>query len=285
VDPAYALAYAELSSSYSVLYGNSILDPKEFRPKAEVAARKALELDESLADAHSALANLKQHAWDWATAEREYKRAIELNPNLATAHLFYSFYLMVMGRHDEALAEAKRATELDPLSLFASVQVGNVLGAARRYDEAIESLKKSLEMDQSFVLAHAYLCIFYTAKGMYPEAVAEGQELTRLGGDSPEWQIYLGAAYAKAGQRQKAQEILKRLQTTKEYVSPGELPVLYAALGEREQAFASFERAYEAHDLQLQYLGWDPSFDSLREDPRFKDLMRRVGLTHSHQLN
>ena len=279
VDPAYALAYAELSTSYSTLCWNGILDPKEFRPKAEAAARKALELDESLADAHSALAYLKQQAWEWATAEREYKRAIELNPNLAAAHIGYSIYLMLMGRHDEALAEAKRARELDPLSLFANVQVGNALGMARRYDEAIESLKRSLEMDQSFAVAHAYLCIFYTAKGMYAEAVAEGQELTRLGGHSLEWQIYLGAAYAKAGQRQKAQEILKRLQTTKEYVSPGELPVLYAALGEREQAFASFEKAYAAHDLQLQYLGVDSSFDSLREDPRFKDLMRRVGLT------
>jgi tetratricopeptide (TPR) repeat protein len=182
------------------------------------------------------------------------------------------------------LSVQKRSTK-ESITSFILNQIMKILRefgvtyGSRTRVAAVKEKRPILEMDQSFVLAHAYLCIFYTAKGMYAEAVAEGQELTRLGGDSLQWQIYSGAAYAKAGQRQKAQEILKQLQTTKEYVSPGELPVLYAALGEREQAFASFEKAYAAHDLQLQYLGWDPSFDSLREDPRFKDLMRRVGLT------
>ena len=279
IDPTYALAYAELSASYTVLYGSGNLDPKEFRPRAEAAVHKALELDESLADAHYALANLKQYAWEWAAADREYQRAIELNPNLAEAHRFYSFYLMIRGRYEEAIAEAKRARELDPLSLERSAHVAVCLTVARRYDEAIEFSRKTLEMDQNFAGAHYALALAYAGKGMYREAIAEYQEMIKLGGDTPTDQIYLGSFYAKAGERGKAQEILKRLQTSKEYVSPGELAVLYTALDEREQAFASLEKAYAAHDLQLQNLGADNSFDSLRDDARFKDLMRRVGLS------
>lgn len=278
IDPTYALAYAELSAGYSVLYGSGIIDPKEFRPKAEAAAYKALELDESLADAHYALATLKQYAWEWAAAEREYQRALELNPNLAEAHHSYSFSLLAWGRYDEAIAEAKRSRELDPLSLGRSAHIAFCLTAARRYDEAIEFSRKTLEMDQNFAAAHRALAGAYAGKGMYREAIAESQQAIKLGGDTPTDQIYLGALYAKAGERRKAQEMLKRLQTSKEYVSPAELVVLYAALGEREQAFASLEKAYAAHDLQLQYLGADSSFDSLRSDPRFTDLMRRVGL-------
>jgi tetratricopeptide (TPR) repeat protein len=133
-------------------------------------------------------------------------------------------------------------------------------------------------MDRNFAGAHDALAGAYAGKGMYREAIAESQETIKLGGDTPTDQIYLGRLYAKAGERGKAQEILKRLQTSREYVSPGELAVLYTALGEKEQAFASLEKAYAAHDLQLQSLGADNSFDSLREDARFKDLMRRVGL-------
>lgn len=239
----------------------------------------ALELDEGLAEAHYALANLKQQAWEWAAAEREYRRAIELNPNLAGAHTFYSTYLMIMGRHEEAIAEAKRERELDPLSLFSSVHLANTFGAARRYDEAIEILHKTLEMDQTFPPTHYWLAYYFSNKGMYREAIAESLEAIRLGGDSPTDQIYLGATYAKAGERMKAREILKRLQTSKEYISPMELAVLCVALGEREQAFAALEKAYGAHDLQLQYLVIEEGFDSLRGDSRFVDLLRRVGLT------
>jgi serine/threonine-protein kinase len=278
MDPKYALAFAALAAGYNSLYGSGILDPKELKPKAEAAVNKALELDESLAEGHFTLADLKMNAWEWASAEREYRRAIELNPNLAQAHFSYATYLMVTGRHEEALAEAKRARELDPLSLWSSVGVANRLCAARRYDEAIDVLKKTLELDQNFPPTHYWLANAYAAKGMYPEAIAESLETIRLAGDSPTDQIYLGATYAKAGERLKAREILKRLQTSKEYISPTELAVLYVALGEREQAFALLEKGYAAHDLQLQYLVIEEGFDSLRVDSRFKDLMRRVGL-------
>jgi len=279
IDPNYALANAELAATYIVLYGSSFLDPKEFRPKAEAATYKALELEDNLAEAHYALAALKQNNWEWASAEREILRALELNPNLADGYRFYSYYLMVRGRFEESVDAAKRAHELDPLSLAASAHIVNCLNVARHYDEAIELSRKILELDHNFAPAHYGLAGAYEGKGLYLDAIYERQESIKFGGDSPSDQIYLGAVYAKAGDLKTAQQILKRLETSKDYVSPGELAVLYTSLGERDQAFASLEKAYAAHDLQLQFLGADSSFDSLREDPRFKDLMHRIGLT------
>jgi serine/threonine-protein kinase len=278
VDPAYATAYAQLSESYRGLVAQSVLDPKDGIPQAEAAARRALELDESLADAHYALASLKLDGWDWEVAEREYKRAIELNPNLAKAHAGYSSYLSVMGRHEQAIAEIKRTREVDPLSPLGKGAVGDRLRNARQYDQAIEALKKSLEQFQNFPNLHLNLGRVYAAKEQYAEAIASYQEAIRLGLDTSSTEIYLGAAYALGGERERAQSILKRLQTSNQYVSPAQLAVLYAALGEREQAFASLERAYAARDLQLKFLGVDPAYDSLRSDPRFADLLRRVGL-------
>jgi eukaryotic-like serine/threonine-protein kinase len=279
VDPAYALAYAELSVSYSNLVRSSILDPKEFTPKAEAAVRTALALDESLAEAHRALAILELDAWSWAAAEREFKRAIELNPNLARAYGRYSLYLSIMRRHDEAIAAAKRARELDPLSPQINWVVASRLEFARRYDEAIEAAKKAFELDRDFHGLHVIIGHAYAAKGQYPEAIAAYQEAIKRGRDSPVSQISLGVAFAKVGEREKARVILKRLEAKKVDVSPGALVVLYVALGDREQAFAALERAYVAHDSNLQFLGVNPGLDPLRSDPRFVALMRRIGLT------
>ncbi len=277
IDPNYALAYVYLAGSYRGLVGHSVLDPKEFLPKANAATRKALELDPNLPEAHLSMGILYMFDWNWAAAETEFKRAIELNPNLVAARNTYSAYLSTMGRHDEAIAEARRNKELDPLTLGNLVSVGNALSNARRYDEAIAEFKKVLEVDKNNYGAVYWLSYTYLYKGMYREAIDSFQEAIRLGGDNPSDQIYLGAAHAKAGEREKAQAILKQLETSKEYVSPGELPVLYVALGEREKAFASFEKAYAARDLQLQFLKVDPSFDPLRDDPRFQELLRKVG--------
>jgi serine/threonine protein kinase/Tfp pilus assembly protein PilF len=278
-DPVYALAYAELSDIYRSLVNSGTLDPKEYLPKAEAAAQKSLELDAGLAEGHYSLANLKTYAWRWAEAESEYKRAIELNPNLALAHRWYATYLRLVGRNDQAVAEIKRARELDPLSPGVNATVGYLLFGARQYDQAIESLKKTLELDQNYPYSHLFLGFTYAAKGMYPEAIASYQEAIKLGLDTPSTQIHLGVAYARAGRREQAQAILKRLQTSSDHVSPSELAMLYTAMGEQEQAFSSLEKAYEAHDLQLQYLGVAPEFDSLRANPRFQSLLRRVGLT------
>ena len=277
-DPNYALAYADLSDIYRSLINSGTFAPAEFLPIARSAAQKACELDDSLADAHYALANLMTYAWEWEEAEREYKRAIELNPNLALAHRWYAAYLRLMKRHDEAIAEITRARELDPLSPGVNATVGFVLSSAGRYDEASETLKKTLELDRSYPYTHLFLGHVYAAQKKYAEAIAAYHQAATLGLDTPPTKIVLGAAYAAAGQHDRARAILQELRTSNEHVSSGELAILLAALGEREQALTSLEDAYRTRDHHLQSLGVDPGFDPLRADRRFQDLLRRVGL-------
>ena len=218
------------------------------------------------------------YAWEWADAEREYKRAIELNPNLALAHRWYAAYLRLMGRHDQAIAEISRARDLDPLSPGVNATVGYVLSSARQYDQATTALKKTIDLDPKYPYAHLFLGHTYAAQGKYAEAVAAYTWTIALGLDTPGTQIYLGAASAHAGDRTRAMAILQQLQSSKAYVSAADLAILLTALGERERAFASLEDAYQARDIQLQYLGVEPGLDPLRSDPRFADLLRRVGL-------
>ncbi len=277
VDAGYAAAYSALSVIYSDLTQNSILDPKEFKPKAESAARMALALDENLAEAHDALALLKLNDWDWTTAGQEYRRAIELNPNFAKAHSSYGFYLSLVGQHEQAVAEFYRAKEINPLSPSVNASIGYGLYLARRYDEALEVLQNALEMDRDNAFTNGIIAHCYLGKGMYPEAIIAFRRVIELGGE-PGYRIYLGAAYAKAGEREQAQTILRQLENGEDYISPGELAVLYAALGDYDKTFAAFDRAYDAHDAQLQFLMVEPAFDALRSDSRFQDLLRRVGL-------
>jgi TolB-like protein/DNA-binding winged helix-turn-helix (wHTH) protein/Tfp pilus assembly protein PilF len=279
VDPTYALAYASLSLEYSELINITVLDPREFIPKAEMAARKAVDLDENLAAAHLAMAAVNSYAWDWAAAEREHKRAIELNPNLALAHRQYMFYLVIHERNDEALAEGKRARELDPLSRVATAPVYELL-LARQVGQAIEAANNLLDADQSNPDLHILVGYIYARKGQYPEAIAAYREGIRLGDDSTDAQIYLGAAYAKAGETEKAGAILKQLHSGKEYVSPVGLAMIHTALGDKNKAFALLERAYSLHDQQLIWLGVEEVFAPLHADPRFQDLMRRIGLPY-----
>ena len=277
-DPSYALAYAELADSYSGMAASSEVDQKEYLSKAENAARRAMELDENLPDTHKALGFLAIHAWKWTSAEQHFKRALELNPNWPDVHRSYAAFLSRMCRHDEAIAEATRAKELDPLSLETNRGLGYRLYQARRYDEAIDVFKKIIETDPNYDAAFGIMAYAYTAKGQFKEAINAYQEAIRLGDKSTSVQIYLGEAYVGNGEREKAQAILKQLQTTKEYVSPGEIAILYAALGDKEGAFASLNKAYQEHDLQLQFLKVDPSYDRLRDDPRFGELLKKIGL-------
>jgi DNA-binding winged helix-turn-helix (wHTH) protein/TolB-like protein/Flp pilus assembly protein TadD len=278
VDPAFAPAYAALATSYSEMTDSSILDPKEFGPKAEAAARKALELDERLVEAHVTLALLQRGAWDWQAAEREYVRALELNPNHAAARSSYAFYLSLVGRHAQAVAEARHAGELDPLSPHAKGTIAFLLHFSRQYDQAIRALEETLELWPDDIGVRLLLAITYASKGRYVDAIAAYKRVIELGGDRPTVQIYLGATYAMSQDRERARAILRKLEATETYISPGELAVLYVALGENEKAFASLANAYAAHDTQLQNIGVDPFFDPLRSDPRFKDLLQRVGL-------
>jgi serine/threonine-protein kinase len=277
-DPNYALAYAELSMKYLTLVGNSLVEPRVYLPKAESAAQKAMELDNNLAEAHIARARILVTKWQWQESEQARKRVIELEPNKAEAHSSYAALLGILGRHDEAIAEARRAKELDPLSPFRDYDIAYRLHFARRFDESIAESKKILASDPNLDYVYPIFGYAYAGKEQFKEAINAYQEAIRLEDKSTSIQIYLGAAYARAGERDKAQAILKQLQNTKEYVSPGELAILYGALGDKEAAFASLEKAYAERDLQLQYLKVDPAFDPLRDDLRFQDVIRRVGL-------
>jgi serine/threonine-protein kinase len=278
LDPRFALAHAAVADIYRFLGLNSLLDPKEAAAKGKAAAQKALELDEGLAEGHLALAGFKADEWDWEGAEREYRRTIELNPNLAQAHFRYSQGLAAVGRFDEAMAETKRAKELDPLRVVLSGQEGVILFYARRYGEAVQRLQDAFKLEPENGVILAFLGYAYAARGQYAEAIGAYQKQISLDGETTSALCYLGHAYAKSGKRDEALSVLDKLKRTKEYVSPSELAVFYAGLGDKEAAFESLERAYAAHDPQLQSLKVDPFLDPLRADPRFQDLVRRVGL-------
>jgi TolB-like protein/Flp pilus assembly protein TadD len=281
-DPDYALAYAGLADSYSVL-GSAVggFSPGETFPKARAAAFKALEIDDTLAEAYAALIWVRlRYDWDWRAAQSEIRRAIELNPNHAITRERHAYYLMVMGRPDEAIAEIRRAQELDPLSLNINAVVGSQLYHARRYDEAIEQCLRTLEMDPSFAQTHFFLGLAYEQKARYGEAIAALKKATELSPDNPFMLSALGHAYAVSGQKNEAMKILNQLHelSRQRYVLPHEIAVIHAGLGERDQAFDWLERAYEERAWRLPYLRADPRFDSLHSDKRFTNLARRVGL-------
>jgi TolB-like protein/Tfp pilus assembly protein PilF len=278
IDPDYALAHAELANAYSILGHDGVIDPQEGVRKAKEEAVKALAIDGDLAEGHKALAFNEQLAWNWDEAEREYKRAIELNPNDADAHAYYSTFLSLLGRREQATGEAKRAKELDPISIRINISVFVTLFNCRQYDQALDILKQMRELDPNHPLTPLYLGYTYAAMGRYPEAIAVFRGGMSADETDASGRISLACAYARAGQREEAQKILRELLKSKQYVSPAELAILYAGLSEKDQAFLSLERAYEAHDVQLQYLNADPHFDSLRSDPRFADLIRRMRL-------
>ena len=281
IDPIYALAYAGLAHCYVLLTPISGTPSTEAYPKAKAAAMKALEIDEALAEAYIPLAYIKFfHDWDLAGAETEYKRAIELNPNYATAHHYYSVYLVYMGRFDEALNQYQIALQLDPLSLPISSSLGWALCSARRYDEAIEQCEKILKSDPNFARTYLYIGETYIQKRMYDEAIAAYYEAERLSGEL--WaRVELAHAYAVSGRRDEAEIILKDLtgQPERNNVSPYQLSIIYAGLGETDHAFEWLEKAYKQRNHGLVELKVEPMLDSLRSDPRFQDLLRRVGFT------
>jgi serine/threonine protein kinase/Tfp pilus assembly protein PilF len=283
IDPAYALAYVELSKTYTALLNNNLIDPREAAPLAEAAARKALELDDRLAEAHLAMGTVKLNAWDWSAAEQEFKHAIDLNPNLSRAHIAYFFYLTQRGRYEEAAAEARRAIEVDPLSTLAKTSVVYSLLMSRQNKQAIEAVNEMIAHDQRNPDLYGVLAQAYKGNKQYREAIGALEDAMKLGDDSPDLQILLGTIYPNVGESNKTRAILKKLATGKDYVSPIGLAILHAALGEREQAFAFLERAYAAHDQQFIWLRIESEseqseFGSLRFDPRFQDLLRRTGL-------
>ncbi len=283
-DPSFALAYSGLADAYDLLGASDAMGdmlPNEAMPKAKAAALKALEIDDTLAEPHVSLARVKYYYdRDWAVAEREYKRAIELNPNYPTAPHWYAVYLMSAGRFDEALTQIRRAQELDPLSLPINMTLGWVLLNARQYDQSAEQLRKTLEMDPNFILAHHRLGLVYEQQGKYDEAIAEFRQVLNLSAGKPPGIAALARAYALSGKPAEAQKALAELEeiSKRRYVSPAAVALIYAALGDKDQAFAWLQKADKERDAILARLKVDPRFDSLRSDPRFADLERRIGI-------
>jgi tetratricopeptide (TPR) repeat protein len=279
-DPNYAPAYAGLADCYNMLVVYGATHPKEGFPKAKEAAIKALEIDESLAEAHTSLAFIK-FRWDRdrVEAERGFLQAIKLQPSYAPAHQWYSSYLIALERFDEAIAEATRTQELEPLSFTASAHLGWILYLAGQNDRAIEQGTKILELDPNAFPALRYRGLAYEQKGMYREAIADFQKGVKLSG-SPLMLALLGHAYAAAGEKINAQNVLKDLMDLQErrYVSPYTIAAIYAGLGEKDQAFKWLEKAFEQGDIWLMNLKVDPVFKGLRSDPRYPDLLVRTRL-------
>ena len=278
VDPKYALAYAGLADCYVLLIDYDVTAPKDSSQRAKTAALMALEIDDTLAEARTSLAFVKErYDWDFITAEREYKRAIELNPNYATARQWYSEYLSSMGRHEEAIKENERAHELDPFSLSINVALGARYHLARQYDNAIRQLLTTLELFPGFSRAHFRLGLTYLQKKMYPEAIAELQKIS----DRDSMSIAaLAYAYGLSGQKAEALKLVDELKqrSKREFVSPYYMAFAYVGLEERDQALTSLEKAYQDRDHRLRLLKAEPVWDSLRADPRFQDIQHGVGL-------
>ena len=285
-DPNYALAYAGLADSYVQLGGWLVyLPPSEAGPKAKAAATKARELDQSLAEAHAALARAQYYfGWDWSSAEREYKRAVELNPNSAISHLGYAELLLARARFDESIAEAKRAVELDPLS---PQIVGNLAFAylvTRRYDESIAQHQKTLELDPNAAWIRADLAWSYALKGAYDQAIAEYDKIPErskvVAAENQMVAGSLGWVYAVSGRRGDAFKIAKELKdlSSHAYVDFYQVAAVYAALDDKDEAFRLLEKAYEEHSSSMATLAVDPFWYGIRSDPRYADLLRRMGL-------
>jgi TolB-like protein/DNA-binding winged helix-turn-helix (wHTH) protein/Tfp pilus assembly protein PilF len=277
-DPSYALAYDGLADDYWIA-DEWTLSPRDAMPKAKEAAKKALELDDTLAEAHGSLAMVNAfYDWDWAAAESEFKRSIELKPNYGLAHEYYGWYLVSIGRANEGITESERSVELDPVSPEANSVLGYVLWVAHRYGEAIEQMRKTTDLDPNYWFAYEVLGLAYERQGQFPEAIAELQKAVRLAGTIAEPTAGLARVYAVSGNRAEAQKLLDSLQerSKETYVSPYLIAMICTRLGERDQALAWLERAYQARSLFMIQLKLDPSFDSLHSDPRFQDILRRM---------
>jgi eukaryotic-like serine/threonine-protein kinase len=284
-DPGYALAYAGLADSYSALGGDWLyLPPSDSIPKAKAAAKKALELDDALAEAHAALAYATFFDWDWSGAEQQFKRAIELNPNSALSHERYSEFLRTRLRFNESIAETQRAQELDPLSTDIVTNGGFIYLFTRRYDESIAQFQKALELYPDVAVTHAGLSWAYVEKRMYPQAVAEYDKIPDQDkAVAPENQFVAsgrGWVYAVSGRKTDALKIAHEFKelSSHSYVDFYLSAAIYAGLDDKDEAFRLLEKGYEQHSATMPYLGIDVFWDGLRSDPRYVDLLRRMGL-------
>jgi len=282
-DPHYSLAYAGLADSYVLLgsSGYSQLPPREAMPKAKSAAERALTLDGTLADAHTSLAYVRLiYDWDWPGAKQEFDRALQLNPRDTTTLHWYSHYLTAMGLHEESIATAKRALDIDPVDLSLNEHLAWAFLMARQYDLALEQCRKTMELDPNFALAHRRLGEAYLYQAAYPQAAAEFQKGLQLSGGAVVYKALLGEAEALAEARGESMQILGDLQRLahERYISSSLIATVYLDLGDKDQAFQWLDKAGDERADALAYANVDPAYDSLREDPRWSALLRRLKL-------
>jgi eukaryotic-like serine/threonine-protein kinase len=282
LDPNYALAFSGIAEAYGFLASSTGgWSPREAYPKAEAAALKALELDDSLGEAHCSLGFAQLlYDWNFAEAEREFKKAIELSPNYPNSHDGYGFYLKAVGRHAEAIEKCKQAQQLDPLSPFAHVSLGYAYYFARDYDRAVEECRKALEMDKHSTFAHRNLGLAFLQQGKLEKAIEALNNAVRFSQGGLAFESYLGFAYAVAGKRNEALEVLASLEDLdrERYVPAYNFAIIYAGLGDADKAFEWFERARKERSGFLPFLKVEPVVDSLRNDSRFDELLEKIGL-------
>ena len=279
IDPTFALAYGGLGDVYGASATNGWISPREGYPKAKIAVKHALELDDTLAEAHTTSGAITMfYDLNWAAAEREYKRAIELNPNYEISYEVYTYLLSAIGKLDEGIAMAQRGLQVDPLSVALSNDVGGAFYLARRYDEAIRQYQKSIELDPEDYGAHINLGEAYELKEMHEQAIKEFQKTIVIGGRTSSVLAMLGHAYARSGRQDEARKILAELNDMSKhaYVSPYDIAILYVGLGDKEHAFDELNQAYEDRAGWIINLNVEPIFDPLRSDPRFAELVRRM---------
>ena len=282
LDPVYGLAYAGLADAYTLSSYYSGVSPREAFPKAKTAALRALEIDDALAEAYATLAYVKFiYDWNFQDAERDFLKAFELNPNMATARYWYGESLMYMGRYGEGIAQIQRAHQLDPLSIVFSSNLGWAYHIARQEDQAIEQLQKVLAADQNFPMAYFYLGMAYEGKGMYDDAIKAYQRAAELSGGYPGI-AGLGHAYAISGRREEALKLISQMEEQLRQgqpIRPTSFAIIYSGLNDREKAFEWLEKAYQQRYEGVIYIKCQPYYDNLRSDPRYYDLVQRIGLT------
>jgi tetratricopeptide (TPR) repeat protein len=280
-DSNYAQAYSGLADTYALLgdWQYAVMTPREAFPKARAAALKAVELDKTLGEAHNSLAFvLDGFDWDLDSGGKEFRRAIELNPGYATAHHWYAWHLGLLGRYDEAIAEMRKAESLDPLSLIINADLAELLVLAHSYDESVRQSRKTIEMDPNFALAHNQLAQAYLQQHMYEQAVVELQKAVQLSAGSPTCIANLARAYALSGRRSEAVKLLSELKTssTPGFSHASEIAAIYVSLGDKDEAMNWLEKGYAERFNPGVLIR--PGFDPLRSDPRFREIVHRIGL-------
>ena len=277
-DPGYAPAYVGLADAYTLLWGFGFVTRGEALPKATEAATKAIALDDKLAEAHNALAGVKMRDWDWVGAEKKFKRALELDPSNVNIRHWYALYLAAMGRREDAFRESQEALRLDPSSLSIQTGAGAIEYFARDYKQMIKQMQSTVALGPNFAPGYDWLGMAYVQVGRFEEAIAVYQKAVILSGGSAEVKAGLAHAYGVAGQRASARAILGELNdlAKKKYVPPVQIAFVYLGLGDRAHALDLLEKAYQERSWELVFIQVEPWVDSLRSEPRFRDIVRRM---------